>query len=282
MDYRRRMQSPKSDSITVITPSQRLWPMTPAEFWQWREAFYRLVIRDFQVRFRDTYLGYLWVIIQPLALMLVFSVFIRKDAFEGVGISSTNYILSGLVFWFFIVNSFNQACLSLVDNRSLVMQTNLKRALFTLSAIAAKIFDLIIGVLFLLVWILVNSPGSFSAKSPLILLDIVGIFISLIGLGWFFAALCVQFKDVRFTIPFISQLLFFATPVFYVVPDKPIRWVLFLNPFTSFILGIRDHLFGTNLIPTELYLQGWAISLMFFVLGGLVFRRCEKNFADMI
>lgn len=276
------MHSHNSDSVTVITPSKRLWPITPAELWDWREAFYRLVIRDFQVRFRDTYLGYLWVIIQPLALMLVFSVFIRKDAFEGLGISSTNYILSGLVFWFFIVNSFNQACLSLVDNRSLITQTNLKRALFTLSAIAAKVFDLIIGMIFLAVWILVDSAGSFTITTPLVLIDILGIFISLIGLGWFFAALCVQFKDIRFTVPFISQLLFFATPVFYVIPDKPIKWVLFLNPFTSFILGIRDHIFGTNLISTTQYLQGWGLSILFFILGGLVFRRCEKNFADMI
>ncbi|MCC7460811.1 MAG: ABC transporter permease [Proteobacteria bacterium] len=276
------MQSPKSDLVTVITPSRRLWPITPSEFWHWREAFYRLVIRDFQVRFRDTYLGYLWVVVQPLALLLVFSVFIRKDAFEGIGISATTYILSGLVFWFFIVNSFNQACLSLVDNRSLVTQTNLKRALFTLSAIAAKVFDLAIGVVFLIVWVVVDRSIHISMATPLVLLDILGIFVSLIGMGWFFAALCVQFKDVRFTVPFISQLLFFATPVFYVVPDKPIKWVLFLNPFTAFILGIRDHLFGTNLISTQLYLQGWAISILFFVLGGLVFRKCEKNFADMI
>lgn len=88
------MKLSRKESVTVIAPSSRLWPITPSEFWQWREAFYRLVIRDFQVRFRDTYLGYLWVIVQPLALLLVFSVFVRKEAFEGVGISSTAYILS--------------------------------------------------------------------------------------------------------------------------------------------------------------------------------------------
>jgi lipopolysaccharide transport system permease protein len=281
MDYGTRMSN-NSDSITVITPSKRLWPITPGEFWEWREAFYRLVIRDFQVRFRDTYLGYLWVIIQPMALMLVFSVFIRKDAFEGLGISSTNYILSGLVFWFFIVNSFNQACISLVDNRPLITQTSIKRSIITLSAIVAKIFDLIIGGIFLTIWILLDSSVTISVFAPLVFIDIIGIFITLIGLGWFFAALCVQFKDVRYIVPFISQLLFFATPVFYVVPDKPIKWILFLNPFTAFILGIRDHIFGTNLISTDQYLQGWGLCFAFFIFGGLVFRHCEKNFADMI
>lgn len=276
------MKLSRKESVTVIAPSSRLWPITPSEFWQWREAFYRLVIRDFQVRFRDTYLGYLWVIVQPLALLLVFSVFVRKEAFEGVGISSTAYILSGLVFWFFIVNSFNQACLSLVDNRTLVTQTNLKRSLFTLSAIGSKIFDLAIGVVFLMVWVMMDRSIHISVTSPLVLLDILGIFISLIGLGWFFSALCVQFKDVRFTIPFVSQLLFFATPIFYLVPEKPIKWVLFFNPFTAMILGVRDHMFGTNLISTQLYLQGWGVSILFFILGGLVFRKIEKNIADMI
>lgn len=275
------MQS-NNDSITVITPSKSPWPITPSEFWRWREAFYRMVIRDYQVRFRDTYLGYVWVILQPLALLLVISTFIRKEPFEGLGISATNYVLSGLVFWFFIVNSFGQACLSLVDNRSLITQTKLKRAIIPLSSIVAKIFDLLIGILFLSVWILVDRSVSISPWAPMVLVDILGIFISLIGLSWFFSALCVQFKDIRYTISFISQVMFFATPIFYVVPEVSYKWVIYLNPFTTYILGIRDHIFGTSLINPEMYCRGFGLSILIFLIGGLVFRQCEKSFADMI
>ncbi len=224
----------------------------------------------------------LWILIQPLCFLLVLSVFAKEEEFENLNISTSNYILSGLVFWFFIANAFNQGAMSLWDNRSLITQTNIKRAIIPVCAISSKLVDLVIGIIFLFCWVGFNSPASLKITAPLILLDATGIFITLIGLGWIFSILCVRFKDVKYMVPFISQLMFFATPLFYVASSTKLKWVVMLNPFACFILGARDHLFGLNLISSQSYLLGWVLSILIFFVSGFFFKRFEKNIADIM
>jgi lipopolysaccharide transport system permease protein len=272
----------ESEKITIIKPNSNRWPLTPGDFWRWKEAIYRLLIKDFLVRFKGTYLGFFWILIQPLCFLVVLSIFIKNEEFESINISTSNYVLSGLIFWFFITNSFNQTAMSLLDNRSLISQTNLKRAILPICAIFSKLIDLVIGIGFLLCWIMFDSIHLIKITSPLILLDILGILLTLVGLGWIFSVMCIRFKDVRHTIPFVSQLMFFATPIFYITPSINLKWVVMMNPFSYFILAVRDHLFGIDLISTQSYLVGWVLCLSLFLVGGLLFGKYEKNLADMI
>jgi lipopolysaccharide transport system permease protein len=276
------MSNPNLDVVTVIKPNSSLWPFTPKEFWRWRGAFYRLLLKDFQVRFRDTYLGYVWVILQPLITLAILSVLVHSRNFSPPGISSSLYVLSGLIFWFFIVNGFNHGCLSLINNAPLITQTNVKRVLFPLSAVTSKLFDLLIGIILLAFWILIDSRSAIHITSVFLVVDILGIFLTLMGLTMFFSAMSVQFKDLRHVIPFLSQMLFFVTPIFYLPPEGLMKWMVVCNPFTAFIMGIRDHIFGTSFISTTEYLSGFTASLIIFMVGGFVFKKCERNFADII
>jgi len=276
------MQDSKPEILTIIRSNQRRWPLTLSDFWRWKEAFYRLLIRDFLVRFKGTYLGMLWILIQPLCFLVVLSIFAKKEDFENLNISTSNYILSGLVFWFFIANGFNQGAMSLQDNRSLITQTNIKRAIIPVCAVFSKLIDLVIGIIFLFFWVGINAPHALKITSPLILLDALGVFITLISMGWIFSILCIRFKDVKYMVPFISQLMFFATPLFYVASSEKLKWVAMLNPFAYFIQGARDHLFGLNLITTQNYLLGWLLCLTLFFISGLFFKKFERNIADIM
>ncbi len=277
------MQNPNLDSITVVEPNSSLWPLTPKDFWKWREAFYRLICKEFQVRFRGTYLGYLWIILQPMMFLGVFSIVLSGNKNLGpADVPYSVYMLSGLVFWTFISNGFVQGSTSLLDSRALIIQTNLKRALIPLSILCSKLLDLFFGVLFLMIWIAFDARVSISPQVCLLLVDILGIVLVLTGMTFAFSALCIEFKDIRYIVPFLAQVLFFATPIFYAMPDSPKAWLLYLNPFTVFMLSVRDHVLGTNFVGSSEYASGFAIAVMIFFVGGMIFKKFEKNFADVI
>ncbi len=271
------------DVVTVIEPNSSIWPLTPKEFWKWREAFHQLILKEFQVRFRDTYLGFAWVILQPLIVLGIFSVVLYGNtSFSSDQLPYSVYMLSGLVFWTFISNGFIQSSLSLLENRGLIVQTNLKRSLIPLSILSSKLIDLAVGIVFLLVWIACDTRVSLDSSSCLVLVDIFGMLLALIGITFAFSALCIQFKDIRYIIPFLAQVLFFATPILYTVPASPYTWMLYLNPFTTFVLSIRDHLFGTNYVTIQQYMLAYGFVSCLFVIGGVIFRKFERTIADVI
>lgn len=275
--------SDNTNNITVIQPNSTIWPLSLADLWKWREAFYRLILKEFQVRFQETYLGFIWVLLQPLLALAIFMVVLAGQQNLGTSdIPYSVYLLSGLIFWTFISNGFVQGGSSLYDNQRLIIQTNLKRSLIPLSVITSKLIDLTIGICFLLVWIAFDPRVSLSLRFFMLPLDIFGMFIALVGISFFFSALCINYKDIRYTMPFLAQVLFFATPILYVMPATKASWILYANPFTIFVLSVRDHLFGSHFVNTLDYLLGFVLVSIIFVIGGAVFRKFESSFADII
>lgn len=271
------------DVITVIEPNSSIWPLTPREFWQWREAFVRLTLKEYQIRFRETYLGFIWVLLQPVIALVLFSVVLFKKANLGpTELPYTVYIFSGLIFWIYITNGFTQGSISLIESRSLIIQTNLKRVLIPLAMLTSKFMDLLIGALLLCIWIVFDSRVSMHPQSILVLLDILGIFITLAGVIFMTSSLCVEFKDIQYIVPFVGQILFFCTPIVYYLPPPDNFWMLMINPFAVFILAARDHFFGTHFVTLNQYCFGFIISFLIFILGGLIFRKFERKFADTI
>ncbi len=255
------------------------------ELWQYRELLYFLTWREVKVRYRQTVLGAVWAILQPLMTMAIFAVLFGRLA--GLqrhtgDIPYGLYVYLGLAPWMFFANALTNSSGSLIGNVNLVTKVYFPRIIIPLSAVGAGLIDLAISLLVLLV--LAMAWGVVPSISALLLpLFVLGITVTATGVGALFAALTVAYRDVRYALPFLVQCWMFVTPVIYpstIVPERW-RWLLFLNPMAGFTDGIRAGFLGMPL-PWPAIGLATALAIGLFVLGSSYFRRVERSFADVI
>jgi lipopolysaccharide transport system permease protein len=274
--------SPGAETI-IIKASNKWRTLDLKSLWAYRELFYFLALRDVKVRYKQTFLGVAWVLLQPLATTAVFTVlFSRFGQTENLGVAYPLFAFSGFVLWSFVNSAVTTASNSLINHTGLITKVYFPRLAVPMAAVAANLLDLAIGLLSLTAAMLVFG-ASLTWKiifAPFFLLLII---ILSIAAGVLFSALNVQFRDVKQLLPFFFQLWFFVTPVFYstrLLPEN-FAWIWQLNPMTGALEGFRAAIFGQEFNFAAI-LFSVAITLGVFVLSLYVFRRMEDNFADII
>lgn len=274
----------REEPLIKIRPSQGWVAINLRDLWTYRELLYFLTWRDVKVRYKQTLLGALWAIIQPLFTMLIFTLFFGKLAgIESDGIPYPIFAYAGLLPWTFFANAVTNSGNSLVGSSNLITKVYFPRMIIPGAAVAAGLVDfaiafLILGGLMLyydiaLTWNLLALPLLVALTSLLAL-----------GVGLWTSALNVKYRDIRYALPFLIQLWMFASPIIYpasLMPEKW-RWILWLNPLTGIIEGYRASLLGqTSFNWTALAISS-LITITLLVYSSLEFRRMERTFADVV
>jgi len=270
-------------TLRIVPPGR--WPsLDLRELWEYRELLYFLIWRDVKVRYKQTALGAAWAIIQPVFMMVVFSLFFGRLAkVPSDGIPYPVFTFCALIPWQLFANALTESSNSLVGNQNLITKVYFPRLVVPLSAVLSGVVDFAIAFVLLLVmmvyfgivptWAVVTLP-------VFILLEIL----TALGVGLWLSALNVQFRDVRYTISFLVQVWLFLTPVAYPSSIIPERWRVFygLNPMTGVVEGFRWALLG-KAAPSLSMLLVSILMVLAILIGGLYyFRRMEQTFADLV
>lgn len=270
--------------ITEIRPREKWSAFNFKELWEFHELLYFLVWRDIKVRYKQTVLGAAWAIIQPLMTMIVFSIFFGNLAnIPSDGIPYPIFAYSALVVWTFFSNGLRQSSESLVVNSTLVTRVYFPRLIIPLSAILSGVVDfgLAFGVLLLLMLGYGILPTQNLVFLPLFFLLAL---ITALGVGIWLAALNVQFRDVRYTVPFLTQFWLFMTPIAYPgsLLDEQWRTLYGLNPMVGVVEGFRWTLLGVETSPQPMIIVSAVVAVVILISGLFYFRRMEVTFADVI
>ncbi len=267
----------------MIEPSSGWRALDLRELWRFRELVYFLALRDVKVRYKQTALGVAWVLLQPLLAMGIFSIVFGSRGLTTAGVPYSLFVVSGLVPWFYFSNATSGASGSIVSNTQLISKVYFPRLAIPLAALVANLVDFGIGLLLELVLLVIFGVplGLHLLAVPVLVALII---LTALGVSVWLSALDVQYRDVRYAVPFFMQVWLFASPVIYSVADVPERWrpVLALNPMTGVIEGFRWALLGTGDAPLGALAITAAIVAVLVSTGLLYFRRMERTFADVI
>ncbi|HTD76324.1 MAG TPA: ABC transporter permease [Chloroflexota bacterium] len=269
--------------IVLIQPSRGWRALDLRELWRFRELVYFLALRDIKVRYKQTALGVAWVLLQPLLAMGIFSIVFGQRGLAANGVPYPLFVVSGLVPWFYFSNATSGASGSVVGNTQLISKVYFPRLAIPLAAVLANLVDLSIGLLLELVLLVVFGVG-FGWHLLVLPVLVALIVLTALGVSVWLSALDVQYRDVRYAVPFLVQVWLFATPVIYSTGDVPERWrpLLALNPMTGVIEAFRWSLLGVGDPPLSALLGSVVIVTILLSTGLLYFRRMERTFADVI
>ncbi len=267
----------------IIEPSQHWLNLDLLSIWNYRELLYFLALRDIQIRYKQTLIGIVWVLLQPILTTIVFSVL-----FSSIGQGTAQdipyplFAFSGFTIWTFFNAAIFNSSNSLINHTGLITKVFFPRLIIPISAVGAILLDLFFGLLSLLVVMLIYhaTPNWTVIFAPFFLFIIL---LLALGLGILLSAVSVRYRDVKYILPFALQLWLFVSPVFYslkVLPQKAI-WLWKLNPIAGALDGFRAALFGQ-----EFDVYGIAVSIfisvIIFLFAVYVFHRMEDGFADVI
>lgn len=268
-----------------IAPSRGFRALGLAELWAYRELLYFLAWRDIKVRYKQTVLGGTWAIIQPVMTMLVFSLFFGKLAkMPSDGVQYPLFSFAALVPWTFFANGLTASSNSLVANQNLLTKIYFPRLVIPLASVIAGVVDFFLAFVVLLG--LMGYYGVLPTLNVLWLpLFLLLALTTALGVGLWLCALNVQFRDVRYTIPFITQFWMFITPIAYpssLIKSDALRTLYGINPMTGVVEGLRWALLGTSNAPGPAILVSALVALALLVSGAFYFRRLERSFADVV
>ena len=275
---------PSDSHVIVVKPSKGWISLKLRDLWEYRELLYFLTWRDIKVRYKQTVLGAAWAIIQPFFTMVVFSLFFGKLAkVPSDGIPYPIFAYAALVPWTFFANGLSQSSNSLVDNANMLKKVYFPRLVVPLSSVISGVVDFILAFTVLLGMMLFYGiyPTIHVIWLPFLLLLTLT---TSLGVGLWLSAMNVQFRDVRYTVPFLTQFWLFATPIAYpssLLPE-PWRTLYGINPMVGVVEGFRWALLGTDTAPGPIILVSSLVALALLVGGAFFFRRLERNFADVV
>ena len=270
--------------FTILRPTTGWRALDLSELWAYRELVYFLIWRDIKVRYKQTLLGASWAIIQPLFTMLIFSLFFGRLArVPSDNLPYPVFSYTALVPWTLFATGLTMSANSLVGSQELLKKVYFPRLAIPLAPVLGGLVDF--GIAFVVLLGLMAYYGIFPgiavlAVIPLLLLTLV----TALGVGLWLSALNVQYRDVRYTLPFLVQAWLFATPIAYPssMLDAPWRTVYALNPMVGVVEGFRWALLGADTAPGPMILVSALTSLAILAGGALYFRRMERTFADIV
>lgn len=255
------------------------------EIWRYRELFYIFTWRDLKVRYKQTILGIIWVVFQPLMTTLIFTVFFGNLAKIPSGkLPYSLFVLCGLVFWTFFSTALTHASDSMVANESIIKKVYFPKIILPFSSILTSFVDFLINFLILLVFAV--AIGYYPSIWAVIIFPVAILIASLtsVGIGLLLASINVKYRDVRYILPFFIQILLFLTPVIYplsIVSDRN-KMIMALNPMTSVVEFARVVFYKEWIISPELILISILSSLVIFFIGLWYFRKTQIFFADIV
>ncbi len=269
--------------VTVIEPSKGWVPLKLGELWAYRELLYFFVWRDIKIRYKQTILGAAWAIIQPVFTMVIFSLFFGRLAkIPSDGVPYPIFSYAALVPWTFFANALTQASNSLVTNANMVKKIYFPRLAVPVATVFAGVVDFALAFVVLLGMMLFYgfAPTLNVVWLPLFLLLAL---VTSLGVGLWLSAMNVQFRDVRYVVPFLAQAWLFATPIAYPssLLSEPWRTLYGLNPMVGVVEGFRWALLGTDTAPGPIIIVSSVAALGLLISGAYYFRRMDKTFADV-
>jgi lipopolysaccharide transport system permease protein len=279
------MTSPSpAEEVTILRPSRGWLDLNLREVWRYRELIYFLTWRDIKVRYKQTFLGAAWAIIQPFFTMVVFTLFfgrLAKVPSDNVPYPIFSY--AALLPWQLFSKALSQAGRSLVASRNMITKVYFPRLIIPLATLFGGLVDFFIAFLVLLgmmayyhvpllprIWTLI----------PFLLLALV----TALGVGLWLSALNVLYRDVGYTLPFLTQFWMFITPIAYSSTLVPAKWrlVYALNPMAGVVDGFRWALLGTPTGPGPSLWVSTGVAILVLLSGLYFFRRMERQFADRV
>jgi len=260
------------------------------EIWEYRELLYFLVWRDVKVRYKQTALGAAWAVLQPLMTMIVFTIFFGRLANVGSeGLPYPIFSYAGLLPWTFFAQGLSMSSDSLVGSSNLIKRVYFPRLVIPASSVLAGMVDFTIAFFILIVMMI----GYHVQPTPAVLLLPLFLLLALttsLGVGIWLSALNVEYRDVKYVVPFVVQIWLFVTPVIY--PSAKVTkwlsahgipgWVYGLNPMTGVVEGFRWALLGAGTGPGPVVIASALVSITLLVSGAFYFRRMERTFADVV
>ena len=278
-------EAPTADAqlLFVVRPRSGWRLVDFGELWSYRELLWALVLRDIKVRYRQTVLGVLWAILQPIVTMLVlWIIFGRLARVPSDGHPYPLFVFAALLPWLLFSVSVTNSTNSLIGSANLITKVYFPRLLIPLSPLGAGVVDFSISFVVLL--LLAAAYGSAPSLSTLLTIPLLfGLTVLIVGLGTLLSALTAVYRDFRLVVPFVLQIWFFATPIIYpanLIPSS-FRWAIFINPMAGFAEGFRSALFGGAVnwvgIGTSL-----VVSIAIAIAGISYFVRVERRLVDVI
>ena len=287
-DVERSADPMASEHITIIEPAKGWQLINFRELWRYRELLYFLTWRDVKVRYKQTLLGAAWAILQPVMMMVIFTIFFGRLAKLPAGnLPYPIFVFAGLLPWTFFASAIANSGNSVVGSERLITKIYFPRLAVPFASILAAIVDFVIAFAVLAVMIayykMRGAPihlGTGLLIAPVVFASIV---LTATGVGTLLAALNVAYRDFRYVIPFLVQLWMFATPTIYMQPsaETGMRLTLFINPMAGFVAAFRSCVLGGPM-PWEQLGVCAAVAITLFLVGCFYFRKVEDGFADII
>lgn len=281
----RLLNNDNQDILIISTNDKPRGFINIYEIFKYKDLFYELILRDIKIRHKQTVLGVVWVIFQPLLSSIIFTlIFGLILKIPSNQLPYPLFVFVGLNFWNFFSTSIISASGSLAGNEALIKKVYFPRVLIPLASVATNLFDFFISTIFLVVLILIYDVTIKLWTILLFFLLTILVLVTVIGIGLTLSALNVRYRDVRQILPFFIQILIFLTPVFYPVTviSQKFQWLLALNPTTSAIEITRNSLVGNLNINIPNLFISVAVSVILLLIGFWYFTKTERYFADII
>lgn len=273
------------DHYIRLEPSNSWVALKLDELWKYRELLYFLTWRDIKVRYKQTVLGGAWAIIQPFMTMVVFSLFFGNLAqVPSDGLPYPIFSYTALVPWTFFATGLSMSSNSLVGSANLIKKVYFPRLVIPIATVLSGAVDFVLAFIVLL--IMMASFGIVPTINVIFLpFFLLLAFITALGVGLWLSAMNVQFRDIRYTVPFITQFWLFATPIAYpssLIENDILRAIYGINPMAGVVEGFRWALLGVDTVPNLILIVSTTASITLFISGLFYFRRMEKTFADVV
>lgn len=276
--------------LVVIEPRHTWAGASLSDLWAYRELLYFLTWRDVKVRYKQTTLGVAWAVLQPLFMMLIFTLFFgRLAGIASDGIPYSLFVYAGLLPWTFFAAAANTGGNSVVNSAAMITKVYFPRIIVPTASVAAALVDFAIsfGILAALMIYHGVAPTWKVLLLPVFAAQLTAL---ALGFGVWMSALNVKYRDIKFALPFVIQLWFFVSPILYPVSlvtgktDHPARWhwLLSLNPMTGIVEGFRACLFAQKNFDWTAIAVSAVITLALLAYAALTFQRMEKSFADIV
>lgn len=268
----------------MITPAKGWDMISFRDLWEYRELVYFLTLRDIKVRYKQTVLGVAWAVLQPLGMMAVFTIFFGKLAgIPSEGVPYPVFVYSALLPWQLFSRAIGEAANSLVGGQQLITRVYFPRTIIPLSTVLAGLVEFGVSIVILIGLMLYYGilPTAAIWTLPLFFLLML---MTALAVGLWLSALNVEYRDVRYVLPFLSQMWLFITPVIYSSSLLPEKWLIIygLNPMAGVVEGFRWALLGVGPGPSPLLAVSTGVAVFLFFTGLMFFRNREKTFADVL
>jgi len=279
------LEGERLPELVTIKPVKGWVPLNLKDLWHYRELIYFLTWRDLKVRYKQSVLGVLWALLKPFMNMVVFTIFFGQLAkIPSDGIPYPIFSYTGLLPWGFFAAALEVSARSMLQSGGMVSKIYFPRIIVPLSSVFANLVDFLIAFTILIGMMIYYqiTPTINTLWLPVFILLAM---ITAIGVGLWFSALLVMYRDVNYLLPFITEIWKFVSPVVYsatLIPEKW-QWLYSINPMAGVVTGFRWALLGQpeTISFSSLAISG-GISLLIFISGLYFFRRMERVFADMI